>query len=406
MSFKLLTISSLYSEYLKSFYRKYPYINLDSYNEQYKHLLEDTSELVGSYTKMFNKLGVNAVSIIANATFLQEKWKLENGIKSLDDNILVYEQVKIFKPDVLWLDNANYIEKKWIDLVRDNISSIKLIIASHSAPFNTRLLENFRNLDFIITCTPGLKHEFEKYGLKAFLVYHGFDTMVLEKVIRGNKLTENNFVFSGSLLMGGGFHAKRIELIEKILKEKIDLKICGNLEKKYKIIAKKSFYYMFQLLNRVNMEKYIQKIPLLYRHSEYGTTPIRNYSKDLIEATESPLFGIDMYKFLKNSKITLNIHGEVAGNYAGNMRLFEATGVGSCLLTDNKKNMDDLFKKDTEVVVFDNFEDCIEKAKWLMNNEDKRKEIAHSGQMRTHKSHTVEKRCKLIIDIINRELKN
>jgi len=113
-----------------------------------------------------------------------------------------------------------------------------------------------------------------------------------------------------------------------------------------------------------------------------------------------------MYNFLKNSRIILNIHGEVAGNYAGNMRLFEATGVGSCLLTDNKKNMDDLFEKDTEVVVFDNFEDCIEKVKWLMDNEDKRKEIAHLGQMRTLKSHTVEKRCKLIIDIICRELKN
>ena len=405
MSFKLLTISSLYPEYLKSYYQKYPYIKNKSYIEQYEHLLDDTSELVAPYTKMFNKLGVNAVSIITNANYLQEKWKSENGIKSQDDNILVYEQVKMFKPDILWLENVNYIERKWIDLVRDKNPGIKLIIASHSAPYNTKILKNFKNLDFIITCTPGLQYEFEKNGLKAFLVYHGFDPVVLEKVNTENKMPKNNFIFSGSLFMGGGFHTKRLELLEEIFKENIDLKIYGNLEKKYKIWAKKSVYYTIKLLNHINMGKYIRNFPLLYKHEEYGTTLITNYSNDLIKATESPVFGIDMYKLLKNSKITLNIHGEVAGNYAGNMRLFETTGVGSCLLTDNKKNMDELFEKDTEVVVFDNFDDCIDKVKWLLDNEDKRKEIAKSGQIRTLKSHTVEKRCRLIIGIINRELK-
>jgi len=204
MSFKLLTISSLYPEYLKSYYRKNSYIINKSYIEQYEHLLEDTSELVAPYTKMFNKLGVDAACIIANANYLQGKWKLENGIKSENDNVLVYEQVKMFKPDILWLENVNYIKRKWIDLVRDNIPGIKLIIASHSAPYNTKILENFKNLDFVITCTPGLQYEFEKSGLKAFLVYHGFDPMVLEKISIDNKMPENNFIFSGSLFLGSG----------------------------------------------------------------------------------------------------------------------------------------------------------------------------------------------------------
>jgi spore maturation protein CgeB len=98
------------------------------------------------------------------------------------------------------------------------------------------------------------------------------------------------------------------------------------------------------------------------------------------------------------------MHIGVAGNFAGNMRLFEVTGVGSCLLTDNKKNLADLFDVGNEIVVYDNPQDCIEKAKWLLENEQERKKIAAAGNKKTLEKHTVENRCKLILDIIDQEL--
>ena len=101
MSFKLLIISTLYPEYLKTYYSKNFLIKNKAYNEQYEHLLADTSELVGPYTNMFNKLGIKASCIITNANSLQEKWRNENGIKSKNSKKLVYEQVKMFKPEVL-----------------------------------------------------------------------------------------------------------------------------------------------------------------------------------------------------------------------------------------------------------------------------------------------------------------
>jgi len=51
-----------------------------------------------------------------------------------------------------------------------------------------------------------------------------------------------------------------------------------------------------------------------------------------------------MYNVLKNSKITLNNHIGIAGCFAGNMRLFEATGVGTLLITDWKTNLKEMFK--------------------------------------------------------------
>jgi spore maturation protein CgeB len=85
--------------------------------------------------------------------------------------------------------------------------------------------------------------------------------------------------------------------------------------------------------------------------------------------------------------------------------MFEVTGIGSCLLTDNKRNLSDLFDTGSEVVVYDNADDCLAKVRWLLEHEDERKKIALAGQQKTLKSHTVEERCGSIIEIINDELK-
>jgi spore maturation protein CgeB len=138
----------------------------------------------------------------------------------------------------------------------------------------------------------------------------------------------------------------------------------------------------------------------------YARSSVKNYSKTLINSNHKPVFGIDMYNLFKMSDIVLNMHIGVAGDYAGNMRLFEVTGVGSCLLTDNKKNLGELFDINSEIVVYDSVEDCIEKVTWLMEHEDDRKSIALCGQQKTLQFHTVEKRCRLIIDIIKSELKS
>jgi spore maturation protein CgeB len=51
-------------------------------------------------------------------------------------------------------------------------------------------------------------------------------------------------------------------------------------------------------------------------------------------------------------------------------------------------------------------EDCIEKARWLLDHEDERNKVALAGQQKTLKFHTVENRCRTIIEIIENELSN
>jgi spore maturation protein CgeB len=112
-----------------------------------------------------------------------------------------------------------------------------------------------------------------------------------------------------------------------------------------------------------------------------------------------------MYDVIKAAKVVLNIHADSSPIYASNMRLFETTGIGSCLLTDWKINMNELFKEDTEAVTFRSEQDCVDKAKWLLSHDEERNNIALAGQRRVFSSHLYEHRLPEFLDIIKKHLK-
>ena len=86
------------------------------------------------------------------------------------------------------------------------------------------------------------------------------------------------------------------------------------------------------------------------------------------------------------------------------MRMFQATGVGTCLLTDTGRNMADLFEEDHEVVTYSSIEECIEKVNYLLEHDDVRRQIATAGQKRTLRDHTVMNRCQQIDEILQKML--
>jgi spore maturation protein CgeB len=404
MSLRILIISSLYREYLNQYHKKNRRVKNLLYHDQYINLLADTSEPVASYVHTFNRLGLEASCIIPNATFLQKQWAVENNFKHLKSYDIVHEQVKSFRPDILWLENIELAKKSWTDTFRKTVPEIKLIISSHCAPCSSNIIESFKSLDFVLTCTPGLKDYLESNGIRSYLVYHAFNPEHLQKIKEDKSEKKNELIFSGSLFPGGGYHDKRLELIEEILKSGLNIKIYVNIESYLKTKAKSLFSAIFRWLKKHKLLGIIIKSPVFQKYEAYGQNSIPQYSKELLKLLNPPVFGIDMFRLLQASKITLNIHGDVAGNSAGNMRLFEVTGMGSCLLTDNKENMNDLFVNGEEVVVYDDVEDCIRKVKWLLENEKEREKIAKAGQERTLKSHNIEVRCRLISDIFIKEL--
>ncbi len=120
-------------------------------------------------------------------------------------------------------------------------------------------------------------------------------------------------------------------------------------------------------------------------------------SSPLHRCFQGEAWGTEMYQALRRSRITLNSHIDMAGQEAGNVRLFEATGVGTFLLTDFKDNLHTLFDLDREVVAWRSIDECIEKIDRYLADDAARKEIAAAGQRRTLKAHNYRERTRAIL---------
>ncbi len=99
-------------------------------------------------------------------------------------------------------------------------------------------------------------------------------------------------------------------------------------------------------------------------------------------------FGADMYRVMARSRITLNTHGPVAGHFANNLRLYEATGMGALLVTDARSNLGELFDVGAEVVAFETPRDAGELVRYYLDHPEEAQAIAAAGQARTLREHT------------------
>jgi len=379
--------------------KKLPYVN-QPYREYLNSIISETTEFAGAYIKALNQSGIETGCLIANDELSFRKWRHERGKKTAGKNEFFLEEIRQYNPDVLWIENLSVTDVGFLQLVRKTIKNVKLIICFHCSPFGPKILERLPYVDFIITCTPGLKDFLESNGHRAYHVYHGFDTSVLAGINMVNQTYGEDIVFSGSLATGPGFHKERIRLIENMLNAGLNLSLYVNTEQQYRIRIKQFLNMVYKSLKFLHLLKLTDYFPFLH----YGKEKVENYPDLVLRKKHDPVFGTRMYNLFANSKIVMNNHLGATGEYAGNMRLFEATGVGSCLLTDNKQNISDLFIPGKEIIVYDNINDCIEKAWWLLENESERKRIAQAGQEKTLSEHTVNKRCQQICEIISTEL--
>ena len=71
------------------------------------------------------------------------------------------------------------------------------------------------------------------------------------------------------------------------------------------------------------------------------------------------LYGMEMYEKLKKSRVVFNMHTDEANKESGNIRMFEVTGIGSCLITNDTPNIKDLFMPDQEILTYKNYDEFL-----------------------------------------------
>ena len=400
---KLVKITAYYNSALKYYYSKFPHIVKENYNKQLKHLLNFGIGWADFYSKALKKIGWDAYEIVWNAKPLQKQWAKENKFKGSDLEIII-EQIKHIQPDIVWFQDSINFTSEFLDLIK-NFSFVKLLIGTICSPFSSETIKTLKTFNFITTCSQKFTDKLSDYNIKSLLLYHAFDPSILQKINSIKKT--NDIVFIGSIIIGKNYHNDRIDFLKDLIKQGIEIKIYANLQGNSPIdlLKKQSLYFSKQIINLLHLNS-IVKNTLWYRKSlSIDTFPMpKPINKKLKKSLQKPVFGLDMYQILSQAFICINQHIKIADNYAANMRLFETTGLGTLLLTDNKKNINELFEPDKEIIVYKNYYEAAEKIKYLLNNPQKAKEIALAGQKRTFKDHTYLNRAKILVNEIKKYL--
>jgi spore maturation protein CgeB len=408
MSYRFVKVTTYYREFLKQYYDANPNIVNRTYEEQLVHLMDQGHAWSNYFCSHLNRLGVEAYEIVGNAKPLQQTWATENSSSASGFDIVI-EQLQYLKPDVVFFEDSFKFDGEWLSKLKEKVPSIKLTIGFCCTGFNEFYLNRFKIFDFVVVCSPHFEKAFKEFGLNVYTIVHAFETSILDKIKINNNYPETDFIFLGSFIPGRAIHDVRQKVVEYLLKAKINIDLYSNIStiKPIDLFLRQNAFIVANILKKMELPSLALSLPGVCKAFYLDEMPKNPRHISLIKKNSKPaIYGLEMFKALSRSKIGFNFHGQVAGDYAANMRLFEVTGVGSCLITDWKKNLNDLFEIDKEVVAFKSAEECVEKVKWLINHPIEREQIAKAGQQRVLKDHTLEMRVKQLDEIIKKELNN
>jgi len=154
---RFLKIISAYPQYINDFYTKNKSLSARSFKEQQMHWNNDLSPWSFFWEDALKSLGFETFNIIKNNFSMQGAWERENlltrhGKRNSNDDIII-EQVKKFKPEVLWF--CDY-DRSLLRRIRESVPSIKIVLGWTGSAIPKSDVWN--DIDLILSCAPETKH--------------------------------------------------------------------------------------------------------------------------------------------------------------------------------------------------------------------------------------------------------
>jgi spore maturation protein CgeB len=404
MGYRFQKITTTDYAYLQPFLAQYPQYKQLSYRELYDLYKQRCAGWHNNFSAHLPKLGYEAQDLCVNFEYLQKLWAKENGVNYSNDNWLkdiVTAQVKAFRPDVMFMDDLYLTDAPFRQFLREVSPTPVKMIGWRAAP--TEDYSVLSDIDLVLTCTAHFAKQMLDHGVKARVLLHGFEPAIL-KLLPPNTERTHDFTFMGSLILEAGFYNQRFQLI-KTLVENTNLEVWGRLSERdrssrSKQLASRITYRANRLLRDLNApDQLLAKVAAWDDRYQLGPLTKEITGKHP-GRFHGPVIALDYFELLAQSKINLNNHIDVAAGYAGNIRLFEVTGVGACLLTDWMINIPEMFEEDVEVVTYRNAGECVEKVKYLLDHPKELAAIAAAGQRRTLRDHTYVNRAEELDQIV------
>ncbi len=372
---RITLLDTYYPRFLAAHYAAHPELVGSAYTDQRQNLLGQVFGTSDFYSRHLQAMGHDAQDLIVNCTPLQKTWAQEHrvGYSSLALKLpqrllrlpvlgpwlsalpglveIAVEQIKATRPDVLYCQDLWFLTPQKLAELRPYA---KLIVGQIASPMPPEAY--LKGYDLIMTSFPHFVPRLRAMGVASEYFRIGFDTRVLELLGTVEKDIDASFV--------GGIsrhHGKALPMLEYLARS----------------TPIEFFGYGADSLSRSS--------PIVTRH-------------------HGEVWGLDMYRALARSRVTLNRHINVAENNANNMRLYEATGVGALLITDRKDNLGELFEVGKEVVAYSSPEEAAELIRYYIAHPEEARAIALAGQARTLREHTYQRRMEELVPVLERYL--
>jgi spore maturation protein CgeB len=372
---RIALLDTYYPRFLATHYSEHSALAGRTYRDQRLNLLGKVFGTADFYSRHLQTMGHEAEDLIVNCTPMQKSWAQENSVRfsplalKLPQRLLrlpivgpwlsalpglveiAVEQIKATRPDVLYCQDLWFLTPQKLAELRPYV---KLIVGQIASPMPPEAY--LKGYDLIMTSFPHFVPRLRAMGIASEYFRIGFDTRVLELLGTVEKDIDASFV--------GGIsrhHGKALPMLE-FLARSTPIEFFG---------------YGADSLSRTS--------PVADRH-------------------HGEVWGLDMYRALARSRVTLNRHINVAENNANNMRLYEATGVGALLITDRKDNLGELFEVGKEVVAYSSPEEAAELIRYYIAHPEEARAIALAGQARTLREHTYKRRMEELVPVLERYL--
>lgn len=359
---RILIADSYYPGFLADFYRRRPDVAKLAYEAHHAALMAEFFGTGDAYARELRLLGHQAWTVVLNAAPLQRRWADEQALSAPGDGAadlsrVFVEQVRSFRPDVVYVQELSAAgEEVW----REVRPLTRLIAGQIACSIPAR--RTFAHHGLIVSSWSPIVEHFRARGTPAEFLALAFDPQALASLGPVEKRYDVTFV--------GGIahvHEGRRQLLEALCRE-LPIKVFG-----------------------YGAESLPPDSPIRTRHG-------------------GEAWGLGMLRLLAQSRITINVHGDIVvrgaanATLANNCRLFEATGVGAALVTDAKSNLPDYFELGREVRTYASAKECVECCLRLLRRGDECEALALAGQARTLRDHTYAQRMRDLADLLTRHL--
>lgn len=348
-----------------------------SYDERLAEALDFGFGTGGAYTANFRAIGWDAHVVIPNALTLQSLWRLDHGrrapwtagwkfaahlarvpvIRRVVHRVphvhgVLLDQIRTIRPDVVYVQDINLIPPA---LARQIRKHTRLLVGEIASPLPPK--PYVVSYDLMISALPSIVESARSWGIDAEGIALGFDERFATRSPASSRPIDAIFIGSFSRLQPATG-----PLLQAVARAVPGLRIYGPADS--------------AALKDAGLSA--------------------NYA--------GPAWGHEMFELLGQSKMVINRHGSVAGPYAVNMRMYETTGSGAALITEQKSNLSDLFEPGVEVLAYTSVDDAARLAAELLADPDTLDRVARAGQDRTLRDHTYARRTVQLAGVLEDRL--